>query len=140
MTDMAGYQHKRPVRVEKVIEALRQDVLTTGVAYRAGRHAYMPSPLPAGPENERTPHAFYLAVEKGTPFFGLEWKELLGKKWYVGFFRVGLDGPALCVYFDETDAGLLIKSSESAAYFDVVQGANAQAIFDALPKSDVPSK
>jgi hypothetical protein len=79
-------------------------------------------------------------VDEGTPFFGLERTEFLGKKWYVGFFRVGLDGPALCVYFDPTEAGLLIKPSESAAYYDVVLSADAQAIFDALPKIDAPSK
>ena len=138
---MVDYQHKRPVPVEKVIEALRSgDVAATGVAYRAERHAYVPLPLPARPEDERSPQAFYRAVTEGTPFCGLEWTEFLGKKWYVGFFRVGLDGPALCVYFDSTGAGLLIKPSESAPYYDVVLGADAQAIFDALPKIDAPSK
>jgi hypothetical protein len=138
---MVDYQHKRPVPVEKVIEALRNgDVSATGVAYRAERHVYVPSGPPARPEDERSPHAFYLAVDEGTPFFGLERTEFLGKKWYVGFFRVGLDGPALCVYFDPTEAGLLIKPSESAAYYDVVLSADAQAIFDALPKIDAPSK
>jgi hypothetical protein len=78
-------------------------------------------------------------VDEGTPFFGLERTEF-GKKWYVGFFRVGLDGPAVCVYFDPTDAGPLIKPSESAPYYDVVLVADAQAIFDALPKIDAPSK
>ena len=138
---MVGYQHKRPVPVEKVIEALRNgDVAATGVAYRAERHVYVPVPPPARPEDERSPQAFYLAVDEGTPFFGLERTEFLGKKWYVGFFRVGLDGPALCVYFDSTGAGLLIEPSESAPYYDVVLGAEAQAIFDALPKIDAPSK
>jgi hypothetical protein len=124
-----------------VIEALRNgDVSATAIAYRAERHMYMPLPPPARPEDERSPRAFYLAVDEGTPFFGLERTEFLAKKWYVGFFRVGLDGPALCVYFEETDAGLLIKPSESAAYYDVVLGVDAQAIFDALPKIDAPSK
>ena len=58
----------------------------------------------------------------------------------MGFFRVGLEGPTLCVYFDSTDAGLLIKPSESAPYYDVVLGADAQAIFDSLPKIDAPSE
>ena len=138
---MVDYQHKLLVPVENVIEALRNgDVSATGVSYRAERHMYVPLPPPARPEDERSPQAFYLAVEEGTPFFGLERTELLGKKWYVGFFRVGLDGPALCVYFDSTDAGLLIMPSESAPYYDVVLGADAQAIFDALPKLDAPSK
>ena len=138
---MVDYQHKRPVSVEKVIEALRNGgVAATGVAYRAERRAYVPLPPPARPEDERSPQAFYLAVEEGTPFFGLERTEFLGKKWYVGRFRVGLDGPALCVYFDSTDAGLFIMPSESAPYYDVVLGADAQAIFDALPKIDAPSK
>ncbi len=138
---MVDYQHKRPVPVEKVIEALRNgDVAATGVAYRAGRHAYVPLPPAARPEDERSPQAFYLAVGEGTPFCGLERTEFLGKKWYVGFFRVGLDGPALCVYFDSTSAGLLIEPSESAPYYDVVLGADAQAMFDSLPKIDAPSK
>lgn len=138
---MVDYQHKRPVPVEKVIEALRNgDVAATGVAYRAERRAYVPLPPPARPEDERSPQAFYRAVDEGTPFCGLERTEFLGKKWYVGFFRVGLDGPALCVYFDSTGAGLLIRPSESASYYDVVLGADAQAIFDALPKIDAPSK
>lgn len=100
----------------------------------------MPLPAPTRPEDERSPQAFYLAVEEGTPFYGLERAEFLGNKWYVGFFRVGLDGPALCIYFDTTDAGLLIKPSESAPYYDVVLGTNARAIFDALPKIDAPSR
>ena len=79
-------------------------------------------------------------MDEGTPFFGLERTEFLAKKWYVGFFRVGLDGPALCVYFESTDAGLFIMPSESAAYCDVVLGVDAQAIFDALPKIDAPGK
>jgi hypothetical protein len=138
---MVDYQHRRPVPVEEVIEALRRgDVLATGVEYRAERHVYVPLPPPARPEDERSPQAFYLAVEEGTPFVGLERTEFLGKKWYVGHFRVGLDGPALCVYFDSTDAGLLIMPSESAPYYDVVLGADAQAIFDALPKIDAPCK
>jgi hypothetical protein len=138
---MVDYQHRRPVPVEKVIEALREgDVSATGVAYRAERHVFVPFPAPARPEDERSPQAFYRAVDEGTPFFGLERTEFLGRKWFVGFFRVGLDGPALCVYFDSTDAGLLINPSESAPYYDVVLGADAQAIFDALPKIDAPSQ
>jgi hypothetical protein len=139
---MVDYQHKRPVPVEKVIEALREgDVSATGVAFRAERQCTCRSrPPPARPEDERSPRAFYEAVDEGTPFFGLERAEFLGKRWCVGFFRVGLDGPALCVYFDLTDAGLLMKPSESAPHYDVVLGADAQAIFDALPKIDAPSK
>jgi hypothetical protein len=137
---MVDYQHRRPVPVENVIEALQEGhVSATGVAYRAQRHVFVPLPSPARPEDERSPQAFYLAVDEGTPFFGLERTEFLGKKWYMGFFRVGVDGPALCVYFDLTDAGLLIKPSESAAHYDVVLGADAQAIFDALPRIDAPS-
>ena len=138
---MVDYQHKLLVPVEKVVEALRSgDVSATGVAYRAERHVYVPLPPPTRPEDERSSQRFYRAVDEGTPFFGLERTEFLGKKWYVGFFRVGLDGAALCVYFDSTDAGLLIKPSESASYYDVVLGADAQAIFDALPKIDASTK
>jgi hypothetical protein len=124
-----------------VIEALRNgDVSATGVAYRAERHVYVSVTPPARPEDELSPQAFYLAVNEGTLFYGLERKEFLGKKWHVGFFRIGLDGPALCIYFDSTDAGLLIKPSESGTpYYDVVLGADAQAIFDALPKIDAPT-
>jgi hypothetical protein len=138
---MVGYQHRLSVPVEEVIEGLRHgDVLATGVEHHAERHVYVPVPPLARPEDERAPQAFYLAVDEGTPFFGLERTEFLGRKWYVGFFRVGLDGPALCVYFGQTDAGLLIAPSESAPYYDVVLGAEAQAIFDALPKIDAPGK
>jgi hypothetical protein len=139
-SEMVDYQHKLPVPVDKVTEALRTgDVSVTGVAYHAERHVYVPRPPPARPEDERSPQAFYRAVADGTPFFGLEQTEFVGNKWYVGFFRVGLDGPALCVYFDSTDAGLLIGPSESAPYYDVVLGIEAQDIFDALPKTDAPS-
>lgn len=138
---MVVYQHKCPVAVEKVIEALRnREVSATGVAYRAERQVYVPSAPPARPEDEQSPRTFYLGVDEGTPFFGLERTEFVGKEWYVGFFRVGLDGPALCVYFDSTDAGLRIKPSESAPYYDVVLGPSAQGIYDALPKIDASSK
>lgn len=123
-----GYQRRHRVPLEMVIEGLRDGgVSATGVACCAERHDYVPAP-----EDDRAPRAFYLAVDEGTPFFGLERPEFVGNKWYVGYFRVGLDGPALCVYFDLTDAGLDIQPSETAACFDVVLGSDAQASFDAM--------
>ena len=138
---MVGSQHRLPVPAAEVIEAFRNgDIVATGVEHHAERRMYVPVPPSARPEDERAPQAFYLAVNEGTPFFGLERTEFLGKKWYVGFFRVGLDGSALCVYFDRTDAGLFIAPTESAPHYDVVLGAVAQAIFDAIPKIDAPIK